>query len=244
MMYAIIVANLLAFAVGPSAERDRVEGAPTRASRAWRWASLSSLGSLMAVIAPMLGAPLLAEVSHLPAGRLAHRRPVLPVGGTAGGRPAFSPWSTSVATVPCRTSRIDAPLGDRRRASHYHSPFAADLRRPGRGALRDTDEMTILETRLNARSAEFRGNAEAMRALVADLKEKVNAVGEGGGAGSARQAHAPAASCCRATACRCCSTPARPSSNCRSSRPTACTTTRRRRPGSSPASAASPGASA
>ncbi len=41
--------------------------------------------------------------------------------------------------------------------------------------------MTILETRLNARSAEFRGNAEAMRALVADLKEKVNAVAVGGG---------------------------------------------------------------
>ena len=30
--------------------------------------SLSSLASLMAVIAPMMGAPLLAEVSHLPAG--------------------------------------------------------------------------------------------------------------------------------------------------------------------------------
>jgi DHA1 family tetracycline resistance protein-like MFS transporter len=28
--------------------------------------ALSSLGSLVAVIAPMLGAPLLAEVSHLP----------------------------------------------------------------------------------------------------------------------------------------------------------------------------------
>ena len=41
--------------------------------------------------------------------------------------------------------------------------------------------MTILETRLNVRSPEFRSNAEAMRALVADLKEKVNAVGVGGG---------------------------------------------------------------
>src|SRR5512147_1842821 len=41
--------------------------------------------------------------------------------------------------------------------------------------------MTTLETRLNARSPEFRGNAEAMRALVADLKEKVNAVAVGGG---------------------------------------------------------------
>ena len=41
--------------------------------------------------------------------------------------------------------------------------------------------MTILETRLNARSPDFRSNAEAMRALVADLKEKVNAVGVGGG---------------------------------------------------------------
>ena len=39
--------------------------------------AVSSLNSLMAVIAPVIGAPLLGVVSHLPHGRLAHRRAVL-----------------------------------------------------------------------------------------------------------------------------------------------------------------------
>jgi 3-methylcrotonyl-CoA carboxylase beta subunit len=48
--------------------------------------------------------------------------------------------------------------------------------------------MTILQTRLNARSAEFRGNADSMRALVADLKQKLSNVAVGGGA-EARAKH-------------------------------------------------------
>ena len=49
------------------------------------------------------------------------------------------------------------------------------------------------------------------------------------------------ASSCRASGSTCCSIPARPSSNSRRSRPTACTTRRCRRPASSPASAGSHG---
>ncbi|WP_242343399.1 carboxyl transferase domain-containing protein [Anaeromyxobacter terrae] len=41
--------------------------------------------------------------------------------------------------------------------------------------------MSVLESAVDARSAEFRRNAEAMRGLVADLREKVAAVEQGGG---------------------------------------------------------------
>jgi 3-methylcrotonyl-CoA carboxylase beta subunit len=40
--------------------------------------------------------------------------------------------------------------------------------------------MSVLKTQLNPRSAEFRANAERMRALVGDLKEKVATVTQGG----------------------------------------------------------------
>ena len=48
--------------------------------------------------------------------------------------------------------------------------------------------MTILETRLNPRSPEFRANAEAMSAQAADLKAKITQVAVGGGA-EARARH-------------------------------------------------------
>jgi len=67
MMYAIIAANLLAFAVGPSLNAIVSKAADPR-QQGLAMGSLSSLASLMAVIAPLLGAPLLAQVSHLPAG--------------------------------------------------------------------------------------------------------------------------------------------------------------------------------
>jgi len=67
MMYAIIFANLLAFAVGPAMNAIVSKAADPR-EQGVAMGSLSSLGSLTAVVAPLLGAPLLAEVSHLPAG--------------------------------------------------------------------------------------------------------------------------------------------------------------------------------
>lgn len=67
MMYAIIVANLLAFAVGPALNAIVSKAADPR-EQGLAMGSLASLGSLTAVVAPLLGAPLLAEVSHLPAG--------------------------------------------------------------------------------------------------------------------------------------------------------------------------------
>jgi len=67
MMYAIIFANILAFAVGPALHAI-VSKAADPAEQGVSMGSLSSLNSLMAVTAPFIGAPLLAEVSHLPAG--------------------------------------------------------------------------------------------------------------------------------------------------------------------------------
>ncbi len=66
-MYAIIFANLFAFAAAPSLQALVSKAAdPTEQGRTM--GALSSLASLMVVIAPMIGAPVLAEVSHLPAG--------------------------------------------------------------------------------------------------------------------------------------------------------------------------------
>ena len=67
MMYAIIAANLLGFAVAPGLNAIVSKAADPR-EQGLAMGSLSSLGSLMAVIAPMIGAPLLAEATHLPVG--------------------------------------------------------------------------------------------------------------------------------------------------------------------------------
>lgn len=66
LMYAIIFANLLAFAVGPSLNAI-VSKAVDPTEQGVAMGSLLSLMSLMAAAAPFIGAPLLAEVSHLPA---------------------------------------------------------------------------------------------------------------------------------------------------------------------------------
>jgi DHA1 family tetracycline resistance protein-like MFS transporter len=67
LMYAIIGANLLAFAVPPALNAIVSRAAGPRA-QGLAMGALASLGSLTAVIAPMVGAPLLAAVSHLPSG--------------------------------------------------------------------------------------------------------------------------------------------------------------------------------
>ena len=67
LMYAIIFANILAFAVGPALTAI-VSKAADPSEQGVSMGSVSSLNSLMAVIAPFLGTPLLAEFSHLPAG--------------------------------------------------------------------------------------------------------------------------------------------------------------------------------
>ena len=66
MMYAIIAANLLGFTVGPALHAIVSKAAPAN-EQGLAMGALSSLASLVAILAPLAGAPLLAEVSHLPA---------------------------------------------------------------------------------------------------------------------------------------------------------------------------------
>ena len=67
MMYVVIVGNLLGFTVQASMQ-SIISGAADASRQGQTMGAVSSLNSLMAVLAPALGAPLLATVSHLPRG--------------------------------------------------------------------------------------------------------------------------------------------------------------------------------
>ncbi|MGE5714068.1 MAG: TCR/Tet family MFS transporter [Betaproteobacteria bacterium] len=67
LMYAIIFANLLAFGIGPALHAIISKAADPK-EQGLAMGSLSSMNSLLAAVAPLLGAPLLAEASHFPAG--------------------------------------------------------------------------------------------------------------------------------------------------------------------------------
>ena len=67
MMYAVIFANLLGATVSASMQSIISSAADAR-SQGQALGAVSSLNSLMAVVAPVIGAPLLGAVSHLPAG--------------------------------------------------------------------------------------------------------------------------------------------------------------------------------
>ncbi len=67
MMYAVIFLNMLSFTVTASLQ-SIISGAADAQSQGQTLGAVNSLNSLMAVVAPLLGAPLLAVVSHLPRG--------------------------------------------------------------------------------------------------------------------------------------------------------------------------------
>jgi DHA1 family tetracycline resistance protein-like MFS transporter len=67
LMYVVIVVNLLAFAVGPALGAI-VSKAADASEQGQAMGALTSLNAMMAVLAPFIGTPLLARVSHLPAG--------------------------------------------------------------------------------------------------------------------------------------------------------------------------------
>jgi DHA1 family tetracycline resistance protein-like MFS transporter len=67
MMYAVIFLNVLGFTV-TAALQSIISNAADPKSQGQTLGAVSSLNSLMAVVAPMCGAPLLATVSHLPRG--------------------------------------------------------------------------------------------------------------------------------------------------------------------------------
>jgi len=67
MMFVVIVANILAFAVAASIQ-SIISGAADPTTQGRTMGAMSGLQSLMAVVAPVLSAPLLGVVSHLPRG--------------------------------------------------------------------------------------------------------------------------------------------------------------------------------
>jgi len=67
MMFAVIGVNLLGGTV-TAAVNSMISAAADSRNQGQTLGAISALGSLMAVLAPMIGAPLLAVVSHLPQG--------------------------------------------------------------------------------------------------------------------------------------------------------------------------------
>jgi len=67
MMYATIFINVLGFTVSASIQ-SLISGAADASTQGRTLGAVASLNSLMAVVAPMIGAPLLGLVSHLPTG--------------------------------------------------------------------------------------------------------------------------------------------------------------------------------
>jgi DHA1 family tetracycline resistance protein-like MFS transporter len=67
MMYAVIFLNILGFTI-TAAFQSIISSAASTQNQGQTMGAVSSLNSLMAVVAPLCGAPLLAMVSHLPRG--------------------------------------------------------------------------------------------------------------------------------------------------------------------------------
>ena len=65
MMYAIIVGNFISFAAGPALQ-GIVSNAVGPGEQGVTMGALNSINSIMFVVAPSIGTPLLAQVSHLP----------------------------------------------------------------------------------------------------------------------------------------------------------------------------------
>jgi DHA1 family tetracycline resistance protein-like MFS transporter len=65
MMYAIIVGNFVSFAAGPALQ-GIVSNAVGAREQGVTMGALSSINSIMFVVAPAIGTPLLAQVGHLP----------------------------------------------------------------------------------------------------------------------------------------------------------------------------------
>jgi DHA1 family tetracycline resistance protein-like MFS transporter len=67
MMYAVIFLNVLGYTITASLH-SIISGAADPQNQGQTLGAVNSLNSLMAVFAPLFGAPLLAMVSHLPHG--------------------------------------------------------------------------------------------------------------------------------------------------------------------------------
>ena len=69
--------------------------------------------------------------------------------------------------------------------------------------------MAVIESTVDRNSAQFAARADAMRELVADLRQRLQEVSAGGGP-AARERHVARGNCFRESASTCCSIPERP----------------------------------
>ena len=90
-MYAVIVCNVLGFTVAASIQSIISSAADAR-TQGQTMGAVSSLNSLMAVVAPVIGAPLLGVVSHLPHGDWRIGAPFYFCAALQLRRTACSPW--------------------------------------------------------------------------------------------------------------------------------------------------------
>lgn len=104
MMYAIIIGNFLSFAVGPALQ-GIVSNAVDSTEQGVTMGALNSINSIMFVVAPLIGAPLLALVSHLDP---ADWR----IGATFYVSAALQIVALALARRHFATRRIVAPIGD------------------------------------------------------------------------------------------------------------------------------------
>ena len=104
MMYAVIVCNVLGFTVAASIQ-SIISSAADATTQGRTMGAVSSLNSLMAVVAPVIGAPLLGDRLAPAARRLAHRRAVLLLRRSAGA----SRWCSPGCTSAPRAARRAAP---------------------------------------------------------------------------------------------------------------------------------------
>ncbi|WP_417068651.1 MFS transporter [Niveibacterium terrae] len=80
LMYVLIAANFLAYAIGPSIQ-GLVSKASDPSAQGQAMGSLNAINSVMIVIGPLIGAPLLAMVSHLPRQHWAVGTPMFAMAG-------------------------------------------------------------------------------------------------------------------------------------------------------------------
>jgi len=125
MMYAIIFANFLSYAVGPAMVAIVSKAADPR-EQGLVMGTLASLASLMVVIAPLIGTPLLAEVSQLPATDWRVGLPYLLSS-------ALNLAALAMAALYFARHRQMRPLQDRRRAPALQAMVCGGQKATGEG---------------------------------------------------------------------------------------------------------------
>jgi DHA1 family tetracycline resistance protein-like MFS transporter len=107
MIYVIVVANVLAFGV-PAALNAVISRAADPREQGLAMGSLSSLNSLVAVIAPLFAVPLFARVSHLPRSDVWVGAPFFLASALSTAALALAAWHFSRTADPAVAAMTDA----------------------------------------------------------------------------------------------------------------------------------------